>query len=85
MLPLLLGSRPQFSGKGPVVSLAKGRWEIFTDRVVSSKLKLMLIDGDLPTERELTKESIFIEGGRVQVVYITRGNEDYISVYARAA
>lgn len=86
MIPLLLGARPQFSSRGPVVSLHDGNWEIFTDRVVSSKLELHRSVGGDSSKYALNGVAIRILGPCVvQVFFLSRGNEDYVSVYARAA
>lgn len=87
LLPLLLGSRPQFSGNGPTILLHEGDWEVFTDKVINSIVKLECdeTDGkDLRSVIELNGVPIKLEGPRkVRVAYVKRGSEDFISVYAR--
>lgn len=84
-LPLILGARPQFSTKGPVVMVPEGSWKVTSEGIVSSKLRLELtFAGDLLQTLDIDKDSTPSFQGlcKAELKFSNRGNEDFISIFA---
>lgn len=85
-LPLILGARPQFSVKGPTVMVPEGAWEIVTENMRDTKLRLDLSFGnDLQQSFEINgtgERHSFMGLCRAQLTFVHRGSEDYVSVFA---
>ena len=86
--PLLIGARPLFVKKGPVVPLSKGRWIIVTDHTTSC-LSLCAFNGDPSTflktklSAKLDNSPLIVSGpASVYIEIDEAGDEEEINAYA---
>lgn len=84
-IPLLVGARPKFASRGPVVDLA-GRWRVYIAHPhLDSVVKLNCVDPTTgeTSEHLLDGKEIEIVNRRVYAEFAVRGSEAFVTVMAQ--
>lgn len=79
-IALITGANPKTFQKGAIIRLRTGFWRIRTEGMWNSRLALRALPSEDVVE---VKDDLVVAGGvEVQLSFIFRGNEPYISVFA---
>lgn len=84
-IPLLVGARPKFASRGPVVDLA-GRWRVYiAEPHLDSVVKLNCVDPTTgeTSEHLLDGKEIEVSNVRVYAEFAVRGSEPFVTVMAQ--